>query len=104
VKIEPEAERAYCWPTLALCDQAEEVLVIAADDHGCRIWSAGGLYERVGAGPVHLHSVLTRRSVWLSLKALTRQAGHSNPSRPANQSGLYVSPFARGPISRRPLF
>jgi hypothetical protein len=59
VKIEPEAERAYYWPTLALCDQTEEVLVIAADDYGCRVWSAGGLYERLGAGAVYLHPVLT---------------------------------------------
>src|SRR6266568_5339124 len=57
--MEPEAERAYDWSTLALYDQAEEVLVVAADDHGCRVWSARSLYERLGAGAVHLHPVLT---------------------------------------------
>ena len=59
VKIEPEAERAYYWSTLALHDQAEEILVVAADDHGCRVWSARSLYERLGAGAVHLHPILT---------------------------------------------
>jgi len=65
VKIELEAELAYYWSTLAFCDQAEEVLVIAADDHGCRLRSAGGLYERLGAGAIHLHPVLTHTAVFL---------------------------------------
>ena len=59
MKIEPEAERAYYWSTLALHDQAEEILVVAADDHGCRLRSSGGLYERLGAGAVHIHPLLT---------------------------------------------
>jgi hypothetical protein len=47
------------WSALSLCGSAEEVLVVTADDHGCRLRSPGGVYERLGARAIHLHAILT---------------------------------------------
>ena len=58
-KIELEGEVVHYCSTGPLRDEAKKVLVIAADDHGCRVWSARDLHESLGAGSIHLHPVLT---------------------------------------------
>src|SRR5262249_11558935 len=55
-----EAGLAHHCGSLAVCDQAEEILADPTHDHGAGVRRPGRLHQGIGVGAVHLHALLAR--------------------------------------------